>query len=186
MIVAWKGTLGEKNPRLTWRGTLGLFSEKTSGECHANLYNQDACYAICSSIGIGGWSALFIWPCVNQCMIEGCGQGILVSHTQMQKAGQIISPCFNACMDAFQQENIGTDEAALKAAAIQCANKCGFPQAVSSTPGGTKVTKSGGGSKTPAASSSTSSVATAAVAGTGLIWALGAAAILAYIIWGKH
>lgn len=130
-------------------GQLGIFAEKTTAECQANLYNQDVCYGICSTVGIGGWSAIFVWPCVNQCMIEGCGAGILVSHTQMQKVGTQISPCFNACMDAFQQETFGTDEAALRAAAQECAQKCGVAQVTKSTPGGTKVTKPAAGGAAP-------------------------------------
>ena len=172
MTVRW---LGEQSP-VRWlgesSGRVGLFEEPTTSACQANLYNQDACYAICAGVGIGGWAGLFIWPCVNQCMVEACGAGILVSHTQMQTAGAKISPCFNACMDAFQQESVGTDEAALKAAASNCASKCGFAQTVQATGGGKKIPRPGsGGSTTPPSSSTTvmTSPETKATIGGGVV-----------------
>ncbi len=164
MILEWRGQVGPRSS-VKWSGRvaapaigLGLYEEPTTAACQVNLYNQDACYAICTAIGIGGWGGLLIWPCVNQCMTEACGAGILVDHEQMVKVGAKVSPCFNACMDAFQQEAIGTDEAALKAAAIQCGQKCGFGPTTQSTPGGKKIPRPGGGAPsatTPSASSAT-------------------------------
>lgn len=168
-----------------YSGQIGLFSEKTTAECNANLYNQDACYTICASIGIGGWQGLLIWPCVNQCMVEACGSGILLSHTQMQKVGVKISPCFNACMDAYQQEAVGTDEAALKAAAQKCANQCGIGPLTKSTPGATKINKpAGGGAPTPSTPSAPPAPAVSRGAGSGglLVAALVVAGVAALAI----
>jgi len=178
VIVAWRGQVGPRSS-VRWNGRLaapvgvGLFTEPTTSACQANLYNQDACYAICTAIGIGGWAGLLIWPCVNQCMTEACGAGIVVDHEQMQKVGAKVSPCFNACMDAFQQEAVGTDEAALKAAAIQCGQKCGFGPTTQGTPGGKKIPRpgsgGGGGTTTPPASSTTPA---ASGGGTGVALAI--------------
>lgn len=183
--VRWLGEPG---------GRLGLFSEKTSGECMSNLYNQDACNALCYAVGITGYGAFLITPCQNQCMIEMCGQGILppcklpptglpcnplATQKEMQKAGVVMSPCVTSCMDAFQQGEFGTDEDALKKAARQCLQKCGIVQAVSSSsstkPSGGGTKPSGGGKTTTAPSAPAVGRATAAGSGLLILGLIGAA-----------
>lgn len=63
------------------RGTLGLFDEPTAEECVNSTTNGLACQALC--LGLGG--AL---GCVQICLTESCGQGILVSGPELKKALQ--------------------------------------------------------------------------------------------------
>jgi hypothetical protein len=141
--------------------------------------NQNACYYACALSGSAGWNLLLVPICQSICITEACASGILVSHPQMEKASVKISPCFNACMDAYQQEAVGTDEVALKAAAQKCAGQCGFAQTLKSTPGATKVAKAGGsGGKAPTTPSApTAPAASRAGAGSGLLIELVVAAV---------
>lgn len=186
MTVRW---LEEQAP-VRWlgesSGRVGLFSESTTAACQANLYNQDACYAICTAIGIGGWGGLLVWPCVNQCMVEACGSGILVDHQQMQKVGAKVSPCFNACMDAYQQQGVGTEEDELKKAAIDCGKKCGFGPTTQATAGGKKIPRPGsGGATTPSNSTTPAPTVAKAATGGGLVLVgLAIAAAVAYALTG--
>lgn len=115
-------------PVVRWLGSgqLGLFDEKTQGECLNNVANKTACYGICITAGAGGWSTLLLPICQDVCMLESCGKGILLTPFQLQaalsKMGSVEQTCLKTCV---LEASTLPDAAARDLALSGCLAKCG-------------------------------------------------------------
>lgn len=116
-------------------GRLGLFDESTVDSCKNAEKNKLACNYLCLASGTAGWNGTTLEFCKSICIEEACGNGILLTPHGMQTVVAKLGDCLSFC---YGQAEKLTDPIARQAARIACPSTCGLANELAKLPASDK------------------------------------------------